>query len=149
MGPSRRSAPSVRRREPTSLCLDVGERAPTGTLRFDDRGVTRCGRGGASHRAFDPKSYSLGAGELRRLLSDASLREVVVESVELDAVWRNAEDAVATVTGTPYGPSVGAFPVEGQQRVRGLLAPRLTQSPGGTVTIRTTSHVVRRVKQPP
>ena len=42
-----------------------------------------------------PRSYSLGAGELRRLLSDASLREVVVESVELDAVWRNAEDAVA------------------------------------------------------
>jgi len=41
--------------------------------------------------AFDPKSYSLGAGELRRLLSDAGLREVVVKTVELDAVWRNAE----------------------------------------------------------
>jgi hypothetical protein len=47
-------------------------------------------------RAFDPQSYSLGAAELRRLLSDASLRELVVETVELDAVWRDAEDAVAT-----------------------------------------------------
>jgi hypothetical protein len=74
---------------------------------------------------------------------------VVVESVELDAVWRNAEDAVATVTGTPDGPSVGALPVEGQQPVRRLLAPRLTQSPDGTVTIRTTSHVVRRVNSLP
>jgi len=40
-------------------------------------------------RAFDPQSYSLGADELRRLLSEARLQELIVETVELDAVWRN------------------------------------------------------------
>src|ERR1035437_4599583 len=61
-------------------------------------------------RAFDPQSYTLSASELRRLLSEANLREVVIETVELDAVWHNAEDAVATVMGTPYAPGVKALP---------------------------------------
>ena len=81
-------------------------------------------------RAFDPQSYTLSASELRRLLSEANLREVVIETVELDAVWHNAEDAVATVMGTPYAPGVKALPAEMQQRVRALLAGRLGQSPG-------------------
>ena len=97
-------------------------------------------------RAFDPQSYTLSASELRRLLSEANLREVVVETVELDAVWHNAEDAVATVMGTPYAPGVKALPAEMQQRVRALLAGRLGQSPDGTVTIQTMSHIGRGVK---
>lgn len=97
-------------------------------------------------RAFDPQSYSLGAAELRRLLSEAGLREVVVETVELDAVWSGTEEAVATLMGTPYGPGVEALPVERRQQVRTLLAGRLGQSPGGKVTVRTTSHIGHGVK---
>ncbi len=97
-------------------------------------------------RAFDPQSYSLGAPELRRLLSEAGLREVVVETVELDAVWCDADDAVATLMGTPYGPSVKALPIEEQERVRVLLADRLGQSQDGAVTIGTTSHIGRGIK---
>ncbi len=97
-------------------------------------------------RAFDPNSYSLGAAELRRLLWEVRLRDRVVETVELDAVWRNAEDAVATLMGTPYGPGIRVLPAETQERVRALFAARLGQSPDGTVTIRTTSHIGRGVK---
>ena len=97
-------------------------------------------------RAFDPQSYTLSAAELRRLLSEANLREVAVETVELDAVWHNAEEAVATVMGTPYAPGVRALPAETQQRVRALFAGRLGQSPDGTVIIRTTSHIGRGVR---
>lgn len=97
-------------------------------------------------RAFDPQSYSLGAAELRRLLSEAGLRDLVVETVELDAVWRNAEDAVATLMGTPYGPGIRALPAGTQERVRALFAGRLGQSPDGTITIRTTSHIGRGVR---
>ena len=96
--------------------------------------------------AFDPSSYSLGAAELRRLLSDVGLRDLVVETVELDAVWRNADDAVATLMGTPYGPGIGALPAGTQERVRALFAGRLGQSPDGTITIRTASHIGRGVK---
>ena len=94
--------------------------------------------------AFDPLSYSLGAAELRKLLS--GLRDLVVETVALEAVWRNAEDAAATLMGTPYGPAIRALPAETQERVRTLFARRLRQSPDGTITIQTASHIGRGVK---
>jgi len=97
-------------------------------------------------RAFDLESYCLSAGELRSLLSDAGLRDVVVETAELDAVWHDAEAAVATLMGTPYGPSIEELSVEGQQRQRGLFAGRLTHSPRGPVAVRTTSHLGRAIK---
>jgi hypothetical protein len=94
--------------------------------------------------AFDPRSYTLGAAELHRLLS--GLRDLVVETVVLDAVWRNAEDAAATLTGTPYSPGIRALPAETQEQVRTLFARRLRPSPDGTVTIQTASHIGRGVK---
>jgi ubiquinone/menaquinone biosynthesis C-methylase UbiE len=93
--------------------------------------------------AFDPRSYSLEAAELRRLLS--GLQDLVVETVVLDAVWRNAGDAAAALMGTPYGPGIRALPAETQERVRTLFAGRLRQSPDGTITIRTASHIGRGV----
>ena len=94
--------------------------------------------------AFDPRSYSMEAAELRRLLS--GLRDLAVETVVLDAVWRNAEDAVATLMGTPYGPGIRALPAETQEQVCTLFANRLRPSPDGTVTIQTASHIGRGVK---
>lgn len=94
--------------------------------------------------AFDPRSYSLGADELRGLLS--GLRDLVVETVALDAVWRNAEDAAATLMGTPYGPGIRALPAETQERVRTLFIGRLRPSADGTVTIKTASHIGRGVR---
>ena len=96
--------------------------------------------------AFDPHSYSLSGPELQGLLAGAGLRQVMVETVTLDAVWPDADQAVSTLMGTPYGPSVKALPVEGQDQVRARLAERLGQSPDGTVTVRTTSHVGRGTK---
>jgi ubiquinone/menaquinone biosynthesis C-methylase UbiE len=96
--------------------------------------------------AFDAPSYSISAAELRRLLSQSGLREVIVETVELDAVWRNEDDAVATLMGTPYAPGVKALPPDVQQRIRDLLADRLGPAPDGTVTVRTTSHIGRGVR---
>ena len=97
-------------------------------------------------RAFDAQTYSLNAADLRRLLSEADLREAAVETVELEAVWHNEADAVATLMGTPYAPGVAALPADVQQRVRDLLAARLGPAPDGTFTIRTTSHIGRGVK---
>jgi len=97
-------------------------------------------------RAFDPRSYRLGASDLQVLLEAAGLRDVVVETVELDAVWQTADDAVTTVTGTPFGPLVTGLPLADQQRVRALLAARLGESADGTLTIRTTSNVGRGIK---
>ena len=97
-------------------------------------------------RAFDAQSYCLSVAELHRLLSEANLREAIVETVELDAVWHNEDDAVATLMGTPYAPGVKALPADVQQRIRDLLAARLGQAPDGTVTVRTTSHIGRGVK---
>jgi SAM-dependent methyltransferase len=94
--------------------------------------------------AFDPRSYCLGAAELRRLLS--GLRDLIVETVVLDAVWRNAEDAAATLMGTPYGPGIRALPAETQERVRTLFTRRLTPSADGTITIQTVSHIGRGVR---
>jgi SAM-dependent methyltransferase len=98
--------------------------------------------------ALDPQSYSVTAAELRRLLSDAHLQNVTVETVELDAIWNDEEDAVATLMGTPYGPSVTALPAEMQQQVRALFAERLGQASNGAVIVRTTSHIGRGVKAP-
>lgn len=97
-------------------------------------------------RAFDPESYCLSGGELRSLLSGAGLRDVVVETVELDAVWPDARAAVATLMGTPYGPSIDALSAEEQLRLRGLFAARLTHSPLEPVTVRTTSHLGYAIK---
>ena len=94
--------------------------------------------------AFDPRSYSLGAAELRRLLS--GLRDLVVETVILDAVWRNADDAAATLMGTPYGPGIRALPAETQEQVRTLFTRRLRPSADGTITIQTASHIGRGVR---
>lgn len=96
--------------------------------------------------AFDPRSYGLDADELRGLLSAAKLREVVVETVELDAVWDDPDDAVAAIMGTPFGPSVTGLPMDRQQRLRDSFAERLGRSPDGTVTVRTTSHLGRGIK---
>jgi SAM-dependent methyltransferase len=94
--------------------------------------------------AFDPRSYSLEAAELRSLLS--GLRDLVVETVVLDAVWRNADDVTATLMGTPYGPGIRALPAETQERVRTLFARRLRPSADGTITIQTASHIGRGVR---
>jgi hypothetical protein len=41
------------------------------------------------------------------------MRDLVVETVVLDAVWHNADDAAATLMRTPYGPGIRALPAAG------------------------------------
>lgn len=96
-------------------------------------------------RAFDPDSYRVSVTELQELLQVAGLREVRVETVELDARWQTAEAATATLLGTPFGPLVSALPADTQEQVRALLASKLSVSADG-VTVRTASNIVCGVK---
>jgi SAM-dependent methyltransferase len=97
-------------------------------------------------RAFDPRSYRLGIPGLRELLRAAGFGDVDVETVELDAVWQTAGDAVDTLLGTPFGPLVSVLPVEDQERVRTRLAGQLGESADGRVTVRTASNIARGVR---
>ena len=66
--------------------------------------------------------------------------------MELEAVWQDVDDAVATLMATPFGPSMNALAPGTQEQVRTLLAERLGPSLDGTVTIKTTSHIGRGIK---
>ena len=86
-----------------------------------------------------------------RLLFNARLgvtggfSDVSVETVELDCVWETADDAIATISGTPFGPLVAGLPVADQDAVRASLAERLGCNVPGQVTIRTTANIARGV----
>jgi|ERR1700728_610328 SAM-dependent methyltransferase len=96
--------------------------------------------------AFNPTTYVIGASELEGMLRAAGLRDVVVETIELDAVWPDADDAVATVLGTPFGPRVTVLPATDQERIHTLLATKLGTSTEGPVTLRTVSNVARGIR---
>jgi ubiquinone/menaquinone biosynthesis C-methylase UbiE len=96
-------------------------------------------------RAFDPDSYRVSVTDMRELLQTAGLREVRVETIELDARWQTVEAATATLLGTPFGPLVSALPAYAQEQVRALLASKLSGSADG-VTVRTASNIVCGVK---
>ena len=96
-------------------------------------------------RAFDADSYRVSAADLRELLQTAGLRDVKVETVELDARWPTAEDATATLLGTPFGPLVSALPADAQRRIRENLASRLSAAADGA-TVRTASNIASGVK---
>jgi SAM-dependent methyltransferase len=96
-------------------------------------------------RAFDPRSYALGAAELGALLRSAGFRDVAVETVGLDCAWNTTDDALATVAGTPFGPLVAGLPDAQRQRFRSRLL-ELLGSPAAGVTVRTTSNIARGVR---
>jgi SAM-dependent methyltransferase len=99
-------------------------------------------------RAFDSASYQLGDAELADLFRAAGLRDVTVETIGLEAAWPTAEEATATLLGTPFGPLVAAMPDDAQRRLRERLAGRLGASPAADgVTVRTVSNIVRGVRQ--
>jgi ubiquinone/menaquinone biosynthesis C-methylase UbiE len=96
-------------------------------------------------RAFEPQSYGITSSALRELLSESGLSDVVIETVEFDAVWTDTAEAVATLMGTPYGPVVTALPPDRQEVVLDQFGRRLGTE-GGTVVVRTTSHIGRGTK---
>jgi SAM-dependent methyltransferase len=99
-------------------------------------------------RAFDSASYQLGDVELAGLFRAAGLSDVAVETITLEAAWPTAEEATATLLGTPFGPLVAAIPGEAQRRLRERLAVRLGASPAADgVTVRTVSNIARGVRQ--
>ena len=99
-------------------------------------------------RAFDSASYQLGDAELADLFRAAGLRDVAVETIALEAAWPTAEEATATLLGTPFGPLVAAMPDDAQRRLRERLASRLGASPAADgVTVRTVSNIARGVRQ--
>lgn len=98
-------------------------------------------------RAFDPDSYRISGPDLRGLLEAAGFVDVKVELVDLDSHWDNAQDAVNTVRGTPFGPIVASMSGEDQQRFRKILISKLGGSFDG-VTVRTTSNIAIGTKRP-
>jgi SAM-dependent methyltransferase len=96
--------------------------------------------------AFNPMTYVIGASQLEGMLRAAGLRDVVVETIELDVVWPDANDAAATVLGTPFGQRVAALSATDQERIHGLLATNLGTSTEGPITLRTVSNVGRGIK---
>jgi hypothetical protein len=90
--------------------------------------------------AFEVGSYSLDAADLAELLHVAGFSDVGVQTVELDATWRTAEEATSTLLGTPFGPLVSALPADTQQQLRERLASALGDSTDG-VTVRTVSNI--------
>jgi ubiquinone/menaquinone biosynthesis C-methylase UbiE len=96
--------------------------------------------------AFDSGSYTMAAGDLRELLEQAGFGEVSVETVERDCVWEASDDAVATITGTPFGPILEGLEVDTQEAVRASLRERLGAAGEGAVTVRTVSNIGRGVK---
>jgi ubiquinone/menaquinone biosynthesis C-methylase UbiE len=105
-----------------------------------------CGLAEPYQHAFDTGSYVLGVSDLQRLLQTTGFRDVLVETVELDCVWETIDDALATVSGTSFGPLVSALPGEDQTRVRGELRERLGGAHESEVTVRTASNIGRGVK---
>jgi SAM-dependent methyltransferase len=91
-------------------------------------------------RAFDPKSYTLGAQELSGLMGAAGFAEVGLETVALDCSWQSPQDVVATVSATPFGSLVASLAVEQRERVGAELLARLGD-PVGEVALRTVSHI--------
>jgi ubiquinone/menaquinone biosynthesis C-methylase UbiE len=96
-------------------------------------------------RAFDSDTYRLSVADLDGLLQAAGFQGVRVQTVELDATWPTAEEATATLLGTPFGPLVSALPADTQQQLRARLASKLGSSAHG-VTIRTASNIAQGIK---
>jgi SAM-dependent methyltransferase len=96
-------------------------------------------------RAFDPKSYALGAAEVGELLRSAGFRDVAVETVGLDCTWDTTDDALAAIAGTPFGPLVAGLPDAQQQHFRSRLL-ELLGNPVEELTVRTTSTIACGVK---
>ncbi len=97
-------------------------------------------------RAFDASSYALAVADLRELFESAGFRHVTVQTVELECVWETSHDAVATISGTPYGPLLAALPDAQRQRMYAALNDRLGGSKQGKLTVRTASNIARGVR---
>jgi ubiquinone/menaquinone biosynthesis C-methylase UbiE len=97
-------------------------------------------------RAFDASSYAITVSDLRVLFESAGFRAVTVQTVELECVWETSHDAVATISGTPYGPILAALPDAQQQHIYATLRDRLGGSQYGQLTIKTASNIARGVR---
>ena len=97
-------------------------------------------------RAFDPDSYRLSLEELHGLMLEAGFSDVAVDTVELDCVWESANDALAAISGTPYGPLIAALPRTKREAVLGTLQQRLGVAAHGEVILATASNIARGVK---
>lgn len=97
-------------------------------------------------RAFDAASYGLPASELQQLLEGAQMREISLETVELECVFSAGEDAVAAIGGTPFGPLVAQLPDAARERIGADLLRRLDADAGGQVRVTMTSHIAAAVR---
>jgi ubiquinone/menaquinone biosynthesis C-methylase UbiE len=98
-------------------------------------------------RAFDASSYALTVSDLRELFESAGFRDVSVQTVELECVWETSDDAVATISGTPYGPLLAELADAQRQRIYATLSDRLGGSHHGKLTVKTASNIARGVRK--
>jgi ubiquinone/menaquinone biosynthesis C-methylase UbiE len=97
-------------------------------------------------RAFDPTSYTLPASEMQALVETSGFRDVRVETVELDCIWKTGTEALASVSGTVFGPALALLSSDEQDTAMAIFLERLAANRDDELTIRTASNIVRGVK---
>jgi ubiquinone/menaquinone biosynthesis C-methylase UbiE len=94
--------------------------------------------------AFDGRSYTMAADEVRGLVEEAGFRAVEVLQRTVTATWASMEEALATIGATTFGPVVAALSAEQQAALREELRATLGQrTPEGGLACATHGHVVR------
>jgi SAM-dependent methyltransferase len=76
-------------------------------------------------RAFDPTSYTLPASEMQALVETSGFRDVRVETVELDCIWTTGTEALASVSGTVFGPALALLSSDEQDTAMAIFLERL------------------------
>ena len=93
--------------------------------------------------AFESSTYTMGADEVRALLTSAGFTSVDVSVVEHTIVWPNAAAAISAIFGTPFGPLIAGLPADRREALDRELARRLPATAGEPVR-RTAAAVIAR-----
>ncbi len=97
--------------------------------------------------AYDIASQGLSAADLSAALEATGFSAVQVETAQLTAIWESMDDALATVSGSLFGPSFSALPTAEQERVRLAFAQGLVSGlHDGRVYVSTYANVAKGIK---
>jgi ubiquinone/menaquinone biosynthesis C-methylase UbiE len=90
--------------------------------------------------AYDGSTYNMSGKQVHDAFDSAGFEEIRVEMRTLTAEWPDLDSAIATVQGTPFGPSVAALPAADRDRILRSFAKRLSASSTATGRIRCETH---------
>lgn len=121
--------------------------APLGLFAPIARALKAAGLEEPYPRAFEPETFLIPRSDLESRMTEAGLREVMVETVRREVSWPSMPEAVATVNGTPFAPYVRALSEKRRERLGQLIAEELGgRQEAGPVVVDTTCNVVSAVR---